>query len=159
MELESVNAKANAGLTTGIIGTSLGAIASAGGIGALLGFAPHPPMPPEDRPVTRYELGLVTENQNLKNEITLLRANKHTDETAFALQRQVDGQLAVNAAMQGALNCQQNQINQLMSITRLVVPNANVSPGWGNTTVVPGPPYASYVESAAAASAPTTTGG
>ena len=38
-------------------------------------------------------------------------------------------------------------------------PNTNVSPGWGNSTVVPGPPYASYVESAAAASAPTTTGG
>ena len=34
----ATNAKANAALTTGIIGTSLGAIASAGGIGAILGI-------------------------------------------------------------------------------------------------------------------------
>lgn len=161
MELEQVNAKANAGLTTGIIGSSLGALASVGGIGALLGISPmqRPPVPPEDRPVTRYELGLVTENQNLRNEITLLQANKHTDEAAFSLQRQMDGQLAVNAAMQGTLNCQQNQINQLFGLTKLVVPNGNVAPGWGNVTVVPGPPYANYQDGSVASATQNATNG
>ena len=31
----------------------------------------------------------------------------------------------------------QNQITQLMSLTKMVVPNASVCPGWGNVTITP----------------------
>ena len=73
------NAKGNAALTTGIIGTALGGINALGGLGAIGGLfgnnnkqqpvvvPPPPPFPPPfgpfppepgDRPVTRYEMGL-----------------------------------------------------------------------------------------------------
>lgn len=74
------NGKANAALTTGIIGTSLGAIASAGGIGAILGVGkPHSD---SDRPVTRYEMELIQannakENGNRTAEITAVHRPCH----------------------------------------------------------------------------------
>ena len=49
----------NAALTTGIIGTALGAMASAGGLAGLLGINPQRPEDPGDKPVTRYEMGLI----------------------------------------------------------------------------------------------------
>lgn len=34
-----------------------------------------------------------------------------------------------------ALSCMQGQIAQLMSLTKLVVPNGSICPGWGDVTV------------------------
>lgn len=51
---------ATAGLTTGIIGTTLGALDAMGGIGALLGGGRQ--VSEGDRPVTRYEMGLIKES-------------------------------------------------------------------------------------------------
>lgn len=34
-----------------------------------------------------------------------------------------------------ALNCMQGQIAQLMSLTKVVVPNSSICPGWGDVTV------------------------
>ena len=42
-----------------------------------------------------------------------------------------------NATQIGTIGCIQNQIAQLQSLTKLVVPNANVMPGWGNVTITP----------------------
>ena len=159
------NAKGNAALTTGIIGTSLGAIAAAGGLGGILGFGPHPPADPGDKPVTRYEMSLMNENRDLRDEITLLKANGYTDRRAGELQREIDGQGAVNATMIATLQTQQGQINQLFGITKLVVPNDNVSPGWGRANVQPAPPCPPYFPpppanaSASAPSTSATTGG
>ena len=50
-----------AGLSLGIIGTSLGALAGAGGLAGLLGIRPGSGGDPGDRPVTRYEMGLISE--------------------------------------------------------------------------------------------------
>lgn len=46
-----------AALTTGIIGTTLGALEGVGGISGLLG---NRNMSDGDRPVTRYEMGLIS---------------------------------------------------------------------------------------------------
>ena len=35
------------------------------------------------------------------------------------------------------IGCMQGQIAQLYSLTKLVVPNASVCPGWGNVTITP----------------------
>ena len=85
------NAKANAALTTGIIGTSLGAIASAGGIANILGIKPGASNSTSDgdRPVTRYEMGLIQMSNNKDNEITLLKSQQYTDKAMFGVQAQL----------------------------------------------------------------------
>jgi hypothetical protein len=44
------------------------------------------------------------------------------------------------------LNCIQSQVQQLFGITKLVIPNTSVCPGWGNVNITP----------AAAANTPAT---
>ena len=124
-----------AGLTLGIIGTSLGALAGAGGLAGLLGVRPNGPQngDPGDRPVTRYEMGLIAENNQLK-------AQQYTDMRANGLQQQISQQTVWNATQEGVLRCQAQQIAQLSSLTRLVIPNGNVSPGWGPSFVSANPP-------------------
>lgn len=137
------NAKGNAGLTLGIIGTSLGALSGAGGLAGVLGFG-QKPVDPGDKPVTRYEMGLMNENRDLRDELVLLKANSHADNGDFALQRQIDGQGAVNAAVTATLNNQQRQIDEITSVTRRFVPNENVAPGWGRAQVQPAPALPPY---------------
>ena len=119
-----------AGLSLGIIGTSLGALAGAGGLAGLLGIRPGNGGDPGDRPVTRYEMGLITEN-------TQLKAQQYTDMRANGLQAQLGQQAVWNATQEGVLRCQAQQLAQLYSLTKLTIPNGNVSPGWGPVDVVP----------------------
>ena len=122
------NGKGNLGVTLGAIGTGLGAMASAGGLAGLFGVKAD--SDPENRPVTRYEMSLIQEN-------TLLKANQYSDNRANGLQMQIGQQSVWNATQEGLLRDQQNQINKLYSLTQLVVPNANVMPGWGAVTIKP----------------------
>jgi hypothetical protein len=46
-------------------------------------------------------------------------------------------QATYNAANTAAIGCMQNQIAQLFGITKLIVPNTSVCPGWGNVTITP----------------------
>ena len=118
-----------AGLSLGIIGTALGALAGAGGLAGLLGVRPNGG-DSGDRPVTRYEMGLITENTQLKSQ-------QYTDARAAGLQQQISNQAVWNATQEGVLRCQAQQIAQLNSLTQLTIPNGNVSPGWGPVEVVP----------------------
>ena len=121
-----------AGLSLGIIGTSLGALAGAGGLAGILGVRPGS-QDPGDRPVTRYEMGLISENNALK-------AQQYTDMRANGLQQQISQQAVWNATQEGVLRCQAQQLAQLYSLTQLTIPNSNVSPGWGPVVVAPVPP-------------------
>ena len=47
------------------------------------------------------------------------------------------GQAVWNAPQTANIGCMQNQIAQLFGLTKLVVPNTSVCPGWGNVTVTP----------------------
>ena len=134
------NAKANAALTTGIIGTSLGAIASAGGIANILGIKPgmaNSSTSDGDRPVTRYEMGLIQMSNNKDNEITLLKSQQYTDKAMFGVQAQLGQQTAWNATQQANLGFLQSQVNDALSISKRFVPNANIAPGWGPVLVEP----------------------
>ena len=125
------NGKANLAVTLGAIGTGLGAIAGAGGLNALLGRQPNGG-DPGDRPVSRYEMGLITENAQLK-------AQQYSDAKAAALQMQISQQAVWNATQEGLLRCQQQQLAQLYSLTQLTIPNSHVMPGWGPVEVRPAP--------------------
>jgi hypothetical protein len=144
------NAKGNAALTTGIIGTSLGAINAMGGnVGGILGglFGGGNGCG-TNTAVNRYELGLENENAKLRSEIALRDANIYNDQKLLEVYKYFDGkieginsrlceQAVWNATQTATLSCMSGQIAQLMSLTKLVVPNTSVCPGWGNVTVTP----------------------
>ena len=119
----ATNGKGNLGVTLGAIGTGLGALASVGGLAGLLGFNPNRGNDPEEKPVTRYEMGLISEN-------TLLKANMYSDNKSAA-------QAVWNATQEGILRAQGDQIAQLYTLTKMVIPNDNVMPGWGSVTIKP----------------------
>lgn len=135
----NVNAKANAGLTTGIIGTSLGAIASGvlgnGGIGGLFGGNCNG----ENTPVNRYEMNLVRENDNLRTQVALRDANTYVDQKLLEVYRYFDNKLdgvnaqlcqqnVVNAQITANIACMQNQIAVLNGLTKTVIPITSVCP-------------------------------
>ena len=128
----------NAALTTGIIGTSLGAINSAGGLAGILGFGNKAQTgDPGDRPVTRYEMDLFQKINDKNDEIVFLKATKYTDEKDAGIQ-------AWSAGVNASLGFMTQRLNELYGITQLVVPNNHVSPGWGPASVRPFPPYPPY---------------
>ena len=134
---------ANAGLTTGIIGSALGAMNS----GILPGlFGNNNCNCSENMPVNRYEAAQSARIAELETEVKLRDANTYTDSKLGALRDYVDGKFArvehelcdqkvYNATLNGAVGCIQGQIAQLMSLTKLVIPNGSVCPGWGDVTV------------------------
>lgn len=73
---------------------------------------------------------LERENTELRVQLAETRANAYTD-------RAIAPQMAVNAAQQAQLGFAAQQIGQLFSLTKLMVPNANVAPGWGDVCVTP----------------------
>lgn len=135
----------NAGLTTGIIGTALGALNGAGGLD-LLNFGPRRPRDDGDIPVTRHDMGLYRELAEKDFKIASLESNKYTDQQIRDLsdklnarmdmqfggvQQQLNAQAVWNATQQGLIGCIQGQVAQLQSMTQLVIPNKSVMPGWG----------------------------
>ena len=135
----------NAGLTTGIIGTALGALNGAGGL-EFLGMGPRRPRDEGDIPVTRHDMGLYRELAEKDFKISSLESNKYTDQQIRDLsdklnarmdmqfggvQQQLNAQAVWNATQQGLIGCIQGQVAQLQSMTQLVIPNKSVMPGWG----------------------------
>ena len=107
-----------------LAGVAIGQLATRPGmLGNLFGGPGIPGGP--GAPVSREVLDLTTENATLK-------ANIHADQMNAA-------QAVWNATQQGRLDCQQRQIDQLFTLTRLVVPNGNLNPGVGPVAVVPVP--------------------
>lgn len=132
----------NAGLATGIIGTALGAFGGNGGLN-LFGARNE-----SDEFITRYDANLMRELTDKDRQIALLEADKYTDQkladfadrvnARFAgVEQQLAAQAVWNATQTGTLACLQNQIAQLQSMTKIVIPNASVMPGWGDVTITP----------------------
>lgn len=139
----------NAALTTGIIGTALGAIDGMGGIASLLGN--RVPADPEDRPVTRYEMGLIKESLSKDNEIALLKAQQYTDRINAGVQAQIGAQNAWNSAQ--AVNIQNIQM-LLGKLVQPCIPNGALNPGYGLAEVFP-----VYPPNVATPATTTTTSG
>ena len=135
---------AGSGLGLGIAGTALGLLN--GGLGGILGNGNCGCS--ENHMVNRYELAQESRISKLESEIALRDANIYNDQKMLELYRYVDGkfetvnaainaQAVYNATNTATIGCIQNQIAQLQGLTKLVVPNTSVCPGWGNVTITP----------------------
>lgn len=143
----ATNGKGNLGVTLGAIGTGLGALAGAGGLGALLGLNQQQNSDPNEKPVSRYEMSLIRESMAKDTEIAALKSQIYTDNKIAGVQAEISAQAVWNATQEGILRCQQERLAQLFSMTRLTIPNANVSPGWGPVDVYPVPATATTAAS------------
>ena len=139
---------AGAGLGLGVAGTALGLLN--GGLGNILGagYNNHACNCSDNMHVNRYELAQENRIAQLESQIALRDANIYNDQKALELYKYFDGEIkridrtlceqaVYNATQTGAIGCIQGQIAQLYSLTKLVVPNASVCPGWGNVTITP----------------------
>ena len=149
------NAKGNAALATGIIGTAGFGINLLSNLMGMTGCNQSG----DSGLVNRYELGLTQEIAAKDGKIALLEADAYTNqkitETTAYLMSQINGladevrqnykeqqgintqQAVYNGTMTATASCIQSQVAQLMALTKLVVPNSSVCPGWGNVTVTP----------------------
>jgi hypothetical protein len=137
---------AGAGLGTGIAGLTLGVLN--GGLNGILGggcgnYMGRNACCSENNMVTRYELGQESRISKLESEIALRDANIYNDQKILELYKYIDGKLegvngalatqaVYNATQTATMNCMQGQIGQLFNLTKLVVPNASVCPGYSN---------------------------
>jgi hypothetical protein len=140
---------AGAGLGLGVAGTALGLLN--GGLGNLLGGGWNNNAMcgcSDNMAVNRYELNMQTELATKDGKIALLESNIYTDQKLNDLRNYVDrrinhvedaisAQAVYNATNTATINCIQGQVAQLFSLTKLVVPNTSVCPGWGNVTITP----------------------
>ena len=117
----------------------------------------------EDHNVSRYDLKTQMDYENRLQdkdlEIAVLKAKEISNENDIAVYKQIKSEMntmeaglscrigalekemadqrvynGVNTATQG---CMQRQIDQLMSLTALRIPNTSVCPGWGEVRVTP----------------------
>lgn len=136
----------------GVVGTVLGSIGTAGvlGGGNLFGLGGN--QSGDNAPVNRYELAQESKIAKLEADIALRDANIYNDQKLNDLKNYVDckfdkvnGELRDIAVYQAtntaAISCLGQQINGIQavlgSITKTIVPNSAICPGWGNVTVAP----------------------
>jgi hypothetical protein len=137
---------AGAGLGLGIAGTALGLL-NGNGLGILGGNGNNCGCS-ENSHVNRYEASQAARIAELETEVKLRDSNIYTDSKILELYKYVDGKIncienqladqrVYNATNTATLNCMAGQIAQLMSLTKLVIPNGSICPGWGGVTVAP----------------------
>ncbi len=117
----------------------------------------------ENQPVNRYELNMALESLAKDSKIALLEADNYTDKKLVEVytnldkqgndiraevrankdaQAEINLQQAVyNGTNSAAIGCIQQSLAALQSafngVTKIVVPNTSVCPGWGNVTITP----------------------
>lgn len=135
---------AGAGLGLGIAGTALGLLA--GGLNNV-GFG-NTHYCNDGVPVNRYEAQMSAKIAELETEVKLRDANTFTmgemgklrdyvDNKFAAVEKELCEQRVYNATNTATIGCIAAQVNQLMALTKVVIPNSSVCPGWGNVTVTP----------------------
>lgn len=144
----SSNAKGNLGVTLGAVGTGLGLLdGGASLLGRMLGNGGMSGSS-EDRPVTRYEMGLIQNTINEKIDNSYLRGQLDTAGKLEGVQRQFADQMAFNATVSANVGSVAQQTAELRNnfdrLTRVFVPNENIAPGWGFANVQPAPPLPPY---------------
>lgn len=136
---------AGSGLGLGIAGTALGILN--GGLGNIFGGAMNCGCS-ENNLINRYELELENKIVSKDSEIALLKSNIYTDQKIAEVYERLNTKIGVveaginaqavyNAANTATIGCIQGQVAQLFGLTKLVVPNTSVCPGWGNVTITP----------------------
>ena len=144
----------------GIVGTVLGSlgVAGNGGIGLLNGGNTCGGCS-ENTMVNRYELNMERTIAQKEAEIAYLNGQNETNrkltEVYTNLETQINGlrdtvyrnrdeqncinnqQSVYNGVNTATISCLQNQVNTLMGLTRTVIGNDSICPGWGNVTITP----------------------
>lgn len=137
---------AGSGLGLGIAGTALGLLN--GGLGNLFNGVNGNCNCHENTLVNRYEAQQQARIAELETEVKLRDANTFTMGEMGKLRDYVDGKLSVlekeicdqkvyNATLNSSIGCISAQVAQLMALTKCVIPNTSICPGWGNVTVAP----------------------
>lgn len=142
-----------AGLGLGIAGTALALMNNGCGNGLFGGlFGGCNSYEKDSRQISALESELAKEKAEryadsvgigvFKEAIALSNKNDEKLNAQFkefaAAYAALDKQSAVNNATTTAtIACMQQQIAQLQALTKLVVPNSSVCPGWGNVTITP----------------------
>ena len=142
---------AGSGLGLGIAGTALGLLSNNGMFSGL--FSGTHGVCNENTGVNRYELGQANEIAALKSEIALRDANTYNDQKLLEVYKYFDSkieairntmccnekaQAVINAKVEGGIDVLGSQIrcinNTLANITKVVVPNSAICPGWDTAT-------------------------
>ena len=144
---------AGAGLGTGIAGLSLGVLNSMGGsLGKWLTGNNY--NYGDICCVNRYELAQESKIAKLESDIALRDANIYNDQKLLELYKYFDGevkdirskicanekeQAVINSKFESGVNVLGSQLssisNTISNLTKTIIPNGNVCPGWGNTCV------------------------
>lgn len=153
------NGKGNLGVTLGAIGTGLSVLGGSNPISGLFGGCNNANY------VTRDMLDLELKVIECQKDNAILNAelntekkmvevfnasNNKTNEVFDRLSNRIltlERIVADNAASQAVINCNasssigilQTQVGQLYTMTKMVIPNGNVCPGWGNVEVTVSP--------------------
>lgn len=144
---------AGSGLGLGIAGTALGLL---NGNNGLLGglFGNNTCGCSENMIVNRYELGQESKIAELQSQIALRDANTYNDQKLLEVYKYFDGELkemrkencdkwaaqgVINAKFESAIDVMGSQVASINAtignITKTVIPNTTVCPGWGNVCV------------------------
>ena len=137
---------AGTALGTGIGGLALGVLN--GGLGNILNGIGGNNGCSEDHCVNRYEAAQQARIAELETEVKLRDANTYAMAQVNNLRDYVDNRLerveheiceqhVYNATNTATMSCMAQQIAQLQGMTKLVIPNSSVCPGWGNVTITP----------------------
>jgi hypothetical protein len=128
---------AGAGLGLGIAGTALGLLQN-GGLNSIFGGG--------------NQCNDTRTISALESEIAKLKSERYTDKVGTEVYAELNkkfneiGQFVAgmdkNSAVAEAINaerisCLTNRVATLEALTKLVVPNSSVCPGWGNVTITP----------------------
>ena len=134
---------AGTGLGLGIAGTALGLMAGGlnggnGGCGIFGGGNGYNRNEAEkDARIAALEVEVKLRDSNIYTDGKILDLYKYVDGKLAAVEGQLSAQAVYNATNTAAIGCINNQIAQLMSLTKVVIPNTSICPGWGNVTVAP----------------------
>lgn len=97
---------------------------------------------------TRYDAEKDARIAELETEVKLRDANTYTlgevgklrdymETRLGVIERELCDQRTYNAVNTATISCIQGQIATLMGLTKTVIPNGSICPGWGNVTVTP----------------------
>ena len=144
MEMENNYANkgvAGAGLGLGIAGTALGLL-NGNGLGNILGGYGYN----GNAGYSRYDAEKDARIANLETEVKLRDANTYTDQKLLevygfvnkkfdCIEHELADQRVYNAVNTTTIGCVKNDVAELMALTKRVVPNGSICPGWGDVTV------------------------
>jgi hypothetical protein len=146
MEMENKYAsKGVAGTALGLGIGALGVEVLRGGLGGILGNGGGHG---EEHLVNRFEAAQQARIAELETEVKLRDANTYTlgevgklrdymESRLGVIEREICDQRTYNAVNTATISCIQGQIATLMGLTKVVIPNASICPGYGNVTVTP----------------------